>query len=154
MLNDKSNQEIDTFEIEELPFVKHKVVRLMRMNLDSDKMIRERVKVGMNRFLYDVLKDVCEDMNKFPYTTIEYEMFEKSIYPYYNIKKINQEKMEILAHLEAIKAECDVLSTYIKRTLKLDALEALDREEEFIPFTGRTRAIKKMNEVKSNDYFY
>ena len=76
MLNDKSNQENDEFEIEILPFAKAELVRLMKMNLDSDKMIRERVKVEMNKFLYEVLKEVCYELNKYPYTTIAYEKFE------------------------------------------------------------------------------
>ena len=41
---------------EKLPFAKAEVVRLMKENLDDDKMIRERVKVEMNKFLGEVLK--------------------------------------------------------------------------------------------------
>ncbi len=59
-------------EEEGLPFAKAEVVRLMKQNLDSDKMIRERVKVEMNRFLGDVLEKVCKQLNDYPYTTIEY----------------------------------------------------------------------------------
>ena len=44
---------------EKLPFAKAEVVRLMKENLDDDKMIRERVKVEMNKFLGEVLKNVC-----------------------------------------------------------------------------------------------
>jgi len=68
-------------EAEGLPFAKAEVVRLMKQNLDSDKMIRERVKVEMNKFLGEVLEKVCEQLNEYPYTTIEYEMLKESIYP-------------------------------------------------------------------------
>ena len=74
-------------EEEELPFAKAEVVRLMKQNLDSDKMIRERVKVEMNKFLGDILKQVCEQLNEYPYTTIEYEMLKESTYPYTTTKK-------------------------------------------------------------------
>ena len=47
-------------EDEKLPFAKAEVVRLMKENLDDDKMIRERVKVEMNKFLGEVLKNVCK----------------------------------------------------------------------------------------------
>ena len=77
-------------EEEDLPFAKAEVVRLMKQNLDSDKMIRERVKVEMNKFLGDILKQVCQQLNEYPYTTIEYEMLKESTYPYTNIKRINQ----------------------------------------------------------------
>ena len=116
---------------EKLPFAKAEVVRLMKENLDDDKMIRERVKVEMNKFLGDILKNVCKQLNDYPYTTIEYEMLKESTYPYTNIERINQEKERILLHLEAIKADCDALSMDVKKTLKLkDTAE----EEDFTLF--------------------
>ena len=125
---------------EKLPFAKAEVVRLMKENLDDDKMIRERVKVEMNKFLGDVLKNVCKQLNDYPYTTIEYEMLKESTYPYTNIERINQEKERILLQLEAIKADCNALAMDVQKTLKLkDVVEEdtftdfsanLDEEEE------------------------
>lgn len=122
--------EVDSEEGDELdlPFAKAEVVRLMKQNLDSDKMIRERVKVEMNRFLGEVLEKVCEQLNEYPYTTIEYEMLKESIYPYKNIERINEEKKRILMHLEAIKADCDALSMDVKKSLKL---KDVDEEDDF-----------------------
>ena len=120
-------------EEEELPFAKAEVVRLMKQNLDSDKMIRERVKVEMNKFLGDVLKNVCKQLNDYPYTTIEYEMLKESTYPYTNIERINQEKERILLHLEAIKADCNALAMDVQKTLKLkDVVE----EDSFASFSA------------------
>jgi len=116
-------------EAEGLPFAKAEVVRLMKQNLDSDKMIRERVKVEMNKFLGEVLEKVCEQLNEYPYTTIEYEMLKESIYPYKNIERINEEKRRILMHLEAIKADCDALSMDVKKSLKLKDVN--EKEDEF-----------------------
>ncbi len=144
MLNNELHQDVEEYPIEELHFAKYELVRLMKMNLDDDKMIRERVKVEMNRFLYHILQEVCFEMNKQPYTTIEYEMFEEAIFPYTNVKKINEEKKRILAHLDAIKADCEVLSAYVKETLNLHDFE---EEEEFIPLTGRIKAIKKISKT-------
>lgn len=110
-------------ETENLPFAKAEVVRLMKQNLDSDKMIRERVKVEMNKFLGEVLEKVCNQLNEYPYTTIEYEMLKESIYPYKNVQRINEEKERILTHLDAIKADCDALSLDVRRTLKLKDVE-------------------------------
>ncbi len=108
---------------EELPFAKAEVVRLMKQNLDRDKMIRERVKVEMNKFLGEILVNVCKRLNEYPYATIEYEMLKESIYPYKNIERINEEKKRILKHLEAIKADCEALSLDVKKTLKLKDIE-------------------------------
>ena len=100
--NLEQNDEFVDEDEEKLPFAKAEVVRLMKENLDDDKMIRERVKVEMNKFLGEVLKNVCKQLNEYPYTTIEYEMLKESTYPYTNIERINQEKERILLHLEAI----------------------------------------------------
>ena len=128
----EETEAIEETEEEELPFAKAEVVRLMKQNLDSDKMIRERVKVEMNKFLGDILKQVCEQLNDYPYTTIEYEMLKESTYPYTNIKRINQEKERILLHLNAIKADCDALSMDVQKTLKL---KDVADEDEFTPLS-------------------
>ncbi|WP_296803693.1 hypothetical protein [uncultured Methanobrevibacter sp.] len=132
MIDETSEEFIDEDD-EKLPFAKAEVVRLMKENLDDDKMIRERVKVEMNKFLGDVLKNVCKQLNDYPYTTIEYEMLKESTYPYTNIERINQEKERILLHLEAIKADCNALAMDVQKTLKLkDVVE----EDSFTDFSA------------------
>ncbi|WP_405290052.1 hypothetical protein [Methanobrevibacter sp.] len=108
-----------TGQKEKLPFAKNEVYRLMKDNLDDDKMIKEQVKVEMNRFLYSILKNVCRQLNEYPYTTVDYGMFKECIYPYTNIQKINQEKERILMHLDAIKADCDALAVDVEKSLRL-----------------------------------
>lgn len=120
----------DEEEDEKLPFAKAEVVRLMKQHLDDDKMIRERVKVEMNKFLGDVLENVCRELNKYPYSTVEYEMLKESTYPYTNITRINEEKERILKHLDAIKADCDALSMDVKSTLKINDRPDQDEEDE------------------------
>lgn len=115
---------------EKLPFAKAEVVRLMKENLDDDKMIRERVKVEMNKFLGDVLVNVCKQLNDYPYSTVEYEMLKESTYPYINIERINEEKIRILKHLDAIKADCDALSMDVKATLKINDKPDNDEDDE------------------------
>ncbi|WP_455646155.1 hypothetical protein [Methanosphaera sp.] len=131
--NYEMNEEVETENIEmeeaeenfdedgeKLPFAKAEVVRLMKAHLDDDKMIRERVKVEMNKFLGEVLVNVCKQLNEYPYSTVEYEMLKESTYPYTNIERINEEKIRILKHLDAIKADCDALSMDVKATLKIN----------------------------------
>jgi len=113
------NISINDTKKEKLPFAYAEVVRLMKKELDDGKLIREQVKIEMNKFLGDVLKNVCKQLNEYPYTTIEYEMLKECIYPYTNIERINHEKERILLHLDAIKADCDALSMDVQRTLKL-----------------------------------
>ncbi|MBI4813494.1 MAG: hypothetical protein HY802_04005 [Methanobacterium sp.] len=100
---DSDNEEDE--EGESLPFAKAEVVRLMKQNLDRDKMIRERVKV-----------------------------LKESIYPYQNIERINEEKKRILMHLHAIKADCDALSMDVKKTLKLKDVHEEDEDPAFMDY--------------------
>ncbi|MDR3291324.1 MAG: hypothetical protein LBT10_04155 [Methanobrevibacter sp.] len=137
-LNSGTDEELNS-GTESLPFAKAEVVRLMKKNLDKDKMIRERVKVEMNKFLGDVLRKVCKQLNKYPYTTIEYEMFKESVYPYTNIERINQEKERILLHLDVIKTDCNALSADVIKTLKIkDTLEEEDEDFKTIGETNET----------------
>ena len=120
-------------EKEKLPFAKNEVVRLMRKNLDEDKMIKDQVKVEMNNFLYGILVNVCRQLNEYPYTTVDYGMFKECIYPYTNIERINEEKERILMHLDAIKADCDALAMDVEKSLKLkDTVE----NDVFADFSG------------------
>lgn len=86
----------------------------------------------MNKFLGEILVKVCEQLNEYPYTTIEYEMLKESIYPYQNIERINEEKRRILMHMDAIKADCDALSMDVKRTLKLKDVYEEEEDPAFI----------------------
>jgi hypothetical protein len=134
----------ELIEDDKLPFAKAEVVRLMKENLDDDKMIRERVKIEMNKFLGDVLKNVCKQLNEYPYTTIEYEMLKESTYPYTNIERINQEKERILLHLEAIKADCNALSMDVKKTLKLK--DVIEEDEDFSEYLTNNTDVEEQEE--------
>ncbi len=104
---------------DDLPFAYAEIVRLMKENLDSDKIIRERVKIEMNKFLGRILIEICQQLNTYPYSSIEYDMFRECIYPYINIRNINNERDKILLQLKTIKTECDNLSANVKSTMKL-----------------------------------
>lgn len=104
---------------EKLPFAYAEIIRLMKENLDDDKMIKEQVKVEMNKFLYRILQNICKELNEYPYTYVDYGMFKDAIYGYENIERINEERKRILTHLDMIKADCDVLSSDVKKTLKI-----------------------------------
>lgn len=119
---------------EKLPFAKAEIIRLMKENLSKDRQIKERVKVEMNNFLYGILVDVCSELEKYPYATIDYEMFKECIYPYTNIKQINQERMRILMHLNAIKSDCDALAMDVEKTLRI---KDTNEKGDFSPLTGK-----------------
>jgi len=90
---------------EKLPFPTACIVRLMRAHLDKDKIIKKEVKIGMNKWLGDLISRVSKDLNKLPYTTIHLHEFRDAIKLYLELENFDKEKERILAHLEAIKQD-------------------------------------------------
>lgn len=106
-------------------FAKAEVTRLMKDHLGKDKMVSERVKVEMNVFLSDILKEVCAELDKYPYTVIDYSMLKECIQPYTDKDKLREERRRLIKHLEAIKGDCDLMMLDIKNTLGDDE-DAID----------------------------
>ena len=134
MSEEKLDKNLEENKEEKLPFAKAVIIRLMKENLSPERHIKERVKVEMNNFLYGIIVDVCHELEKYPYATIDYEMFKECIYPYTNIKQINQERMRILMHLNAIKSDCDALAMDVEKTLRI---KDTNEKDDFSPLTGK-----------------
>ncbi len=102
-------------EKEELAFANAEIVRIMRKHLPKDRMIKKRVKIAMNKFLESIAVEICQKLAKEPYTYIEYDMFERAIKPYRDLKSLQVEKQRLIANLNKIKADCDVMIDNIDR---------------------------------------
>ena len=100
--------EEDVGEEEEkgLPFPNATIVREIKKNVASEKMIRKEVKIGMNKFLGDVVGEVSRKMDKNPYAMIDYRMFEEAVRPFKKVKELDAEKRRLVAHLNAIIEDC------------------------------------------------
>jgi histone H3/H4 len=99
----------------EFAFAMAPVVRLMREELDSDKLIRSRVKREMNLWLEKVCRKVTQEINKSEYTVVELDDFKTAIEPYEMIDDVEQERHRIVATLEKIKQDCDSLIRDVNR---------------------------------------
>ena len=91
------------------------VVRLIRSELDSDKMIRRKVKEAMNMWLEKVARKVSKKMNQSEYTVLEIDDFKTAIEPYELIDEVEEERKRIVATLEKIKMDCDSLIRDVNR---------------------------------------
>lgn len=91
------------------------VVRLMREELDSDKMIRRKVKESMNLWLEKLARKVARKMNESEYTVVEVDDFRTAIEPYEMIDEVEGERARIVATLEKIKMDCDSLIRDVNR---------------------------------------
>ena len=103
------------YDDENLPFAKAEVVRLMKEVLPKNRWITDKVKIEMNMFLYEILKNVCEKLAREPYATINYAMLKEAFMSYEMLGEIEAEKTRIIRSLEKIKSDCDVMIEAVER---------------------------------------
>jgi len=104
---------------EKLPFPTAPIVRLMKKNLDKDKLIKKEVKDGMNKWLGEMCEKITKEMNEKPYTTVDLNTFKEAIKIYEDIEEMGKEKNRIVANLEKIKHDCDSLIRDLDRKFKV-----------------------------------
>jgi hypothetical protein len=102
----ETEEEVDAALEQKMPFPTAAVVREMKKHIAKDKMIRKEVKVAMNNFLAEVVKEVSLTIDKFPYAMVDYRMFEEAVKPYKQVKEIQAEKQRVMAHLDKIIEDC------------------------------------------------
>ncbi len=102
-------------EAKQFAFPMAPIVRLMRDELDNDKMIRSRVKAGMNLWLEKMCRKIAIKMNESDYTMVSLDDFKTAIEPYELVEDVEQERHRIVASLEKIKQDCDSLIRDVNR---------------------------------------
>jgi hypothetical protein len=102
----EAEEEVDASLEQKLAFPTAAVVREMKRYIAKDKMIRKEVKLAMNKFLADIVKDISQSIDKFPYSVVDYRMFEDAIKPYKRVKDLQGEKRRLVAHLDSIIEDC------------------------------------------------
>ncbi len=102
----EAEEEVDASLEQKLAFPTATVVREMKRYIAKDKMIRKEVKIAMNKFLADIVKDISQTIDKFPYSVVDYRMFEDAIKPYKRVKDLQGEKRRLVAHLDSIIEDC------------------------------------------------
>jgi hypothetical protein len=129
-------KEEDVSEEEEaklkLPFPTAAVVRIMKANMDGEKMIKRDVKVEMNKWLGGMCAQVSKEMNKFPYVMMHLNEFKEAKRVYEDLENFQKEKDRILAHMDAIKKDIEKLE------------RDLGKEE------GEVIIVRKKEEVSNN----
>lgn len=93
----------------DLPFPTAPIVRLMKANLDDEKLIKKEVKIAMNKWLGKLCEKVSEEMNKFPYVTVHMNEFKEAKRPFEDLEGFAKEKERILSHFDAIKRDIERL---------------------------------------------
>jgi thiamine kinase-like enzyme len=108
-VEETGEEEISEEEESKLPFPLAPVVRIMKANMDDEKMIKKDVKIAMNRWLGNLCARVSREMNKFPYVMMHLHEFEHATEMYRKLEEYEKEKERILAHFDAIKKDIEKL---------------------------------------------
>lgn len=98
-------------------FAYGEVTRLMKENLSDDKILRNNVKEGMREFLYEILKNICSELDEEPYMTIEYSMFQKAIKPYLEIEDLKTKEKEYIQRLDIISSNVSNMKNDLLKNL-------------------------------------
>jgi hypothetical protein len=114
----ENTEKKDVEVTESLPLPVAPIVRLMKKNLDKDKLIKKDVKVGMNNWLAELCEKVSKKMNEKPYTTVDMAAFKEAIQSYEDLEEMEREKERIKISLEKIKQDCDSLIRDLDRKFK------------------------------------
>ncbi|MBI4176431.1 MAG: NFYB/HAP3 family transcription factor subunit, partial [Candidatus Aenigmarchaeota archaeon] len=101
---EEEKEDAELEQKERLAFPVAAVVRVMRKNLDREKIIKKEVKIAMNKWLEKACTKVAREMNKIPYVTMSLNEFKEGIRVYEDMEGFDKDKQRILAHLAAIKA--------------------------------------------------
>jgi hypothetical protein len=120
------DDEISEEEAEKLPFPAAAVVRIMKANMDNEKMIKKDVKIGMNKWLGNMCARVSREMNKFPYVMMHLNELNEGKRIYEDMESFDKEKQRILAHMDAMKRDIERL----ERDLGKKEEEVITREDK------------------------
>ncbi|NCN39506.1 MAG: hypothetical protein GW914_03945 [Candidatus Aenigmarchaeota archaeon] len=107
-MNEPVEEEVDE-EKSNLPFPMAPIVRVMKSNLDTHKLIRKQVKEQMNLWLAKICSEVSKEMNISPYPTVDVPLFRQAIQKYENVEELKREKERIVVAMQKIKLDCDSL---------------------------------------------
>ena len=85
-----------------LPFPNAPIIRVMREEIENDKIISKRVKEEMNKWLAEICRDVSRELNKSPYKKIEGDDFSNAIAKYGQFDELHREKEKIKRGLQRV----------------------------------------------------
>ena len=102
-------EDVSPEEEARLPFPTAAVVRIMKANMDREKMIRKEVKVEMNKWLGRLCAKVSREMNKFPYVMMGLNELKEGRRVFEDLENFDRDKKRILAHFESIKKDIEKL---------------------------------------------
>jgi hypothetical protein len=112
---DVVDEEISEEEAAKFVFAMSPIVRVIKEELDKDKIVRRRVKEEMNLWLEKLCRKIAKRMNQSEYTVVELDDFKTAIEPYELIEDVEGERHRIVATLEKVKQDCDSLIRDVNR---------------------------------------
>ncbi|MCX6801551.1 MAG: hypothetical protein NT067_00405, partial [Candidatus Diapherotrites archaeon] len=87
-----------------------------------------RVKVEMNKWLGHMVEKISQEMGSYPYTYVDYSMFQDAVDKYTKLEEIADERDRILKYLAKIKSDCEFLEQEVKKKFEIE--EDISKPEE------------------------
>jgi len=109
----------NTEKTESLSFPMAPIVRLMKKNLDKEKLIKKSVKEEMNKWLAEMCEKVTKKMNEAPYASVDLHTFKDAVKVYNDVEGMEKDKQRIIVSLEKIKQDRDALIRDLDRKFKV-----------------------------------
>ena len=103
-------------EQERLPFPNARVVRLLKSELDPDKMVRARVKKELNEWLGELVRRISREINKSPYTVVEAQDLHKATKKYDQLDEVAQQKERLISYMNRIRGDCNILIEDVEKS--------------------------------------
>ncbi|MEM0359982.1 MAG: hypothetical protein QXK06_01420 [Candidatus Diapherotrites archaeon] len=123
-----STKKPECSEVEEkLPFPRATVTNMIRKHVGPGKQIKGRVKVEMNKWLGHMVEKISKEMGSYPYTYVDYAMFQDAIAKYTKLEEIADERDRILKYLAKIKSDCEFLELEVKKKFELEEGDLVER---------------------------
>ena len=102
-----------------LPLPTAPIIRIMKKNLDKNKLIKKEVKEEMNKWLAEMCQKITKKMNEKPYASVDLSAFKEAVNIYNSIEEVDREKQRIIASLDKIKQDCDSLMRDLDRKFRI-----------------------------------
>jgi len=84
---------------ERIAFPEACIVRIMKKNMDKEKMIKKEVKVAMNKWLEKLVTNVAKTMNNFPYVMMtKSEFIGSDVTPKLLLQSVRAQQQEAFKH--------------------------------------------------------
>lgn len=111
----EESESVTELEDDSLPFPNARVVRMLRDEIQSGKQIRSEVKVALNEWLGNMLRQISREMDNTPYGSIGLVDFHRATRPFDSMTSLVKDKERIILAVDKLMADADQIKRDLHR---------------------------------------